>query len=840
MFVLGKPSSAARVGLLLLLLAPLLAPHAAAQGANPLRARASTAVPVPHTLLSTFSGGISLGAYQAGVNWAIMEAVRTSQDEPRFRVGHGLRELHFGAAAGASAGNINAIMWAIEACSDVPPGRGPEESLFWKTWMPVGIEQLLRPPPFDPRRDELALLDREFFDTVQTALQARIARTEFRPACEMPVGITLTRVLPDTQHLKGRLEVRTQRFVTVLTARTASGAGAPPLPAEPRDGGRFVFHPVHPGQALLNRLGRVRLAARDSAAPIVTDSLFRIVRASSAFPVAFAPMKLRLYNPHRDTTELELFADGGLFDNNPIDVANLMQDWMENRNRPTLGGKPLPPPAQEPPAAQPPSRPRQLLYVDPDVGRRPIEKSPRSLVTERVVRPPVPGGLRSVAQMLSGSVTAAREYELTALDRYSQGRTGFEVVATTRHYPLIGERMGAFAAFLNRGFREYDFYVGAYDALFALTEDSAFTLRKAPGNRCSRVRWMDTLAAGIGTPPHGRAFIRGLANDELDCPDTLPPLPVTADGQVRLGFYRLTLAAQDAAPLSGAERSCGQRSVPEWILCAGDMETVLAAVQMGLETLPGYAAACLPGGGLRRRDPSGAWEELELCDLADAPGTRMQELMERVLARMPAMEREVMRQERENDSTAHPSPIAETGSELAGLLYYWGVRPVAHLQSGSVPIDGAWWWLIPTYLSTDGDGSGMEAGWQPTYYLPSSRGVGVGLTGALRVNWYTDRTGDRSTWETTTWGTAVLGPRLTYRATNAMGLLFSRVDASVLASTHGPMVEAAVGLFADRLRVAARAVAGGRELADGSDIVLTFGLNDLPGLFYWGSKLTGP
>jgi predicted acylesterase/phospholipase RssA len=814
--------------------------HALAQDVLRPRRGEDTAASRPYTLISTFSGGISLGAYQAGVNWAMMEALRASRYNPAFRQAHGLQDLHFGAAAGASAGNINAIIWAVEACSAVQPGRGPQESLFWKTWMPVGIDSLLRGEPFRSS-DDLALLDRRFFGTVQDTLQSRIAATPFRGGCEVPVGITLTRVIPEVVTLKYGLQVRTQRFVTLLTARSADGAGAPSR------GAPFVFHTVLPSPALLEQLGRVRLAQRDTAVPVAMNSLFTIVRASSAFPVAFAPVEMALYNPESDSARNELFADGGVFDNNPIDLANLLQDWIETRDNPRIGGKapPLPPPPGPVAGAQgvrdleTAPKSRRLLYVDPDVRREVSRASPRHSLATLRERRPVPGGLRSVLQLLSGSVDAAREYELSALGRHADGRTPFELARTTRHYPLVGERMGAFAAFLNRGFREYDFYIGAYDALVSLTRDPAFTLRARPRRDCDRVGWMDDLAAAIGMPLHGRAFIRSLANDELGCQDAFSPLEVTGDGEVRLGFYRLVLEAQETGASNGAAPDCEGRTVPEWILCTGEMEVVLDSVRSGIGGLPGYARACQPGRGEARPGRGSAWVELELCDLArTAPGDRMQELIERVLARMPAMEREAIHREGKDTPDAAPSRLAETGSELAGFLYYSGVRPLVGLQWGSLPRGSSWAWrLIPAYLGTDGDFSAVEVGWQPTYYLPSSPGVGLGATVITRVNWFTDRTAPDP--EVTAWGTAGFGPRITYRVTSTFGFLASRVDVAALTTTRGWMAESAVGLFADRLRLAMRVVDGGRDLADGGELMFTIGLNDLPGLAYWVTQISG-
>ena len=104
----------------------------------------------------TISGGVSLGAYEAGLNWAVIELMRnhTARQAPRLL-----------GVTGASAGSINALLTAIRWCETRPTSTA-EENLFARTWLPIGLDKLLpgrdddvvrrRPVPVHPARPALA------------------------------------------------------------------------------------------------------------------------------------------------------------------------------------------------------------------------------------------------------------------------------------------------------------------------------------------------------------------------------------------------------------------------------------------------------------------------------------------------------------------------------------------------------------------------------------------------------------------------------------------------------------------------------------------------------------
>ena len=105
-----------RVALALLLFWVAEIPCALAQTAGPQpprEARSDSAVESAQPLIVVSSGGISAGSYQAGVNWAILDALK------RARSGElagelGLHPHELVVATGASAGNVNSILATLE------------------------------------------------------------------------------------------------------------------------------------------------------------------------------------------------------------------------------------------------------------------------------------------------------------------------------------------------------------------------------------------------------------------------------------------------------------------------------------------------------------------------------------------------------------------------------------------------------------------------------------------------------------------------------------------------------------------------------------------------------
>ncbi|MGH9893511.1 MAG: hypothetical protein ACREA0_16290, partial [bacterium] len=126
------------------------------------------------SVVLTISGGISLGSYEAGVNWGLLELFKlTARDS--IRRSWNLPRYELKAMAGASAGNINGFLAGIEWCRSREPVP-PEQSLFWKIWVRTGFDQLFPLERYNQPDSTQALFSRRYFqqvlfDTVRAAMR---------------------------------------------------------------------------------------------------------------------------------------------------------------------------------------------------------------------------------------------------------------------------------------------------------------------------------------------------------------------------------------------------------------------------------------------------------------------------------------------------------------------------------------------------------------------------------------------------------------------------------------------------------------------------------------------
>jgi hypothetical protein len=273
--------------------------------APPLATPVSKTLPLARVL--TISGGISLGAYEAGYNWAFIRYLKKSYDSSTkaYKAGS------LAAVTGASAGNINAFLSAISWCQSVTidSTETAEKNLFWDTWINVGWERLFpsdsttcaqytkefknvtvsqacgSPPQLSVFLPDDGLFTRRAFLDVQEEIASRVARgpSSFNP-CSLPLGITVTKVIPSNLQLEKKLNIATQRFaVTVLAKQDAGGLGfyVDEIPEDGKRVGKYLSLPA--------KKDRRAMVAR---IPGGNFSLLDVIEASSAFPVAFGPKTL--------------------------------------------------------------------------------------------------------------------------------------------------------------------------------------------------------------------------------------------------------------------------------------------------------------------------------------------------------------------------------------------------------------------------------------------------------------------------------------------------------------------------------------------------------------------
>ena len=360
------------------------------------------------------SGGASKGAYEAGLNWALIKMLRVISGAPS-ALGGQYNPTEIDSVTGASAGGINSLLSAVAWCSRPEKDGGITDSVdnnvFRDTWLLPDVNQLLPERADSPvyRYDDAMLSRKTILDAAES-LRQKWRSASFRPGCSIKLGVTVTRVEPQNLTL-GNVEVQNQRFYIPFEFYVSA------------DGkGHFRFDPNqysrHWDPAMI-------LFPTKKGAPrheILDEQIQTAVLTSSAFPVAFGrkrfeycrqktrrisvevgtqPENAETLNsewvcPTGYVLEEAVFSDGGLFDNLPIGLARILAENSES--------------AQTNPA------PIAYIYLDPNRLRY-AEPDPTKLGACGAENPPpacklMAFNFSSESTLLLGALGTARKYEL--------------------------------------------------------------------------------------------------------------------------------------------------------------------------------------------------------------------------------------------------------------------------------------------------------------------------------------------------------------------------------------------------------------------------------------------
>jgi predicted acylesterase/phospholipase RssA len=366
------------------------------------------AAEAPPAIGVVLSGGVSLGAYEAGFAHDLIGDLRRRGTLPRVMTG-------------TSAGSINAFVGALEACSDRQ--ERPTESLLWQIWIPMGLDKLFVPH----ETSAVAALSRAGFAGPLSSVKQRfLAGLEER--CDVTLGFAVTRAKPRQIPLGSEKTTTIPRMTEhVLLRLKGNGIGKRPTleNATTRDLGRHhMFLPL------------------DGADADVFEAITSSLLASSGFPLAFPPQPIAhcefdlsgsgpLPACTKQNARPADFVDGGIFDNRPIAIALSLLDALT-----VTGGDSL------------------LAFIDPELRAWPVvEEGPG----------PRNSPLAVVVGTLIDFISTARSSELDRLlahdptveQRLRPGRL---------YYPPASDPLGAFFGFVDEELRRFDFYLGMYHA----------------------------------------------------------------------------------------------------------------------------------------------------------------------------------------------------------------------------------------------------------------------------------------------------------------------------------------------------------------------------------------
>lgn len=421
----------------------------------------------PHVTVVS-QGGISLGSWQAGVLYVLTEYLKAARPG----------QSPLTTVTGASAGAINGLIAASASCETRNPQ--PSDSLFYKTWVPLGLVRRHDQPgllPIGTRANRHGVFTAESLAKMLERARRHLAEAVYtRAQCGVDYGFAVTHL---TQHTvpvhvdeSGRALVTANSLREKFALRLDFGAGF----ASERSTGRTALRATNleppaslptlfeqrdkTGARPLARLGDSRYTNA-----IRIDTVLNAVRASGAFPGAFPPVFLP-YQPVRlDGSFGELqtgeFVDGGVFDNAPFSLAVDLDTWQRvkrpaNRVAATLLDDLMP------------VESRTYILVDPNVVDFTLGNPREHASSQENQAGIVSTYLGFTQRMLSASMDAAM---IDASNRFpfmqATDRTSLKPVLTMphRHLPVTGAQLGHFMAFLEHDFREIDFYLGMADAV---------------------------------------------------------------------------------------------------------------------------------------------------------------------------------------------------------------------------------------------------------------------------------------------------------------------------------------------------------------------------------------
>lgn len=427
------------------------------------------------------SGGVSLGSYQAGFLYYFLEYMKRRRMAER-AVDAGLPGSPFSVATGASAGSINASLAAMESCRKPQPD--PTQSVFYQTWIPVGIDELYPTGGKSVTRE--SLFTRKPIDDAALRLKEYVNNPAgwLDAACDVDIGMVTTR-------LEGRaVKLRTDRPSLEASRMTEKFALQFHKPANQHGGFRQLVPQASLSNPEVKAMSEFLLRPGHHPERVEFSTFAKLLKASSSFPLAFEPVQVPYQVPGAGRATDD-FIDGGVFENVPVRLATRVLDLQELAKHGTR------------------TRPRNMNYVvvDSDV-----------LSWQRREKAAQKGdGLLSLLQAFAGDfVGAASSTELlSAIEEEPElrGEKGGLIMAERRSM-LASDHLYAFSGFFDKRFRLLDFYLGMLDARhFA---------RQPYWLESDKTRSGDSLVPGVDASIRSeifRCFVKlDEASDAMDAP----------------------------------------------------------------------------------------------------------------------------------------------------------------------------------------------------------------------------------------------------------------------------------------------------------------------------------
>lgn len=495
----------------------------------------------PHVFV--LSAGASRGAHQAGMLYAVLEAMKARWEADRAADREAGREATREpevAFVGAATGALNAMLGAIVWCVDEGPARAastagrsgldwtlstPDRNPLYQAWADLSLDALIPGdrscadyraefPHLEPVCDGTSVYAPD--DGLMTAAGLSGLRAEllavfnrpglFRPGCRVRLGFPLTAETTTPVGVEGQkrlvgVETSRRQVVMELFADMSGTLRVRPLRTDERGGGRAPTAAIKGSPALtLPRMAphHPTLHASDDDDPANwIDPVYAVdaLTAAVAYPVMFAPRPLTICaqgcNPAAEAGIhcpvgthpcTDRFVNGGFFDAIPIALAHALRFPGPNN--------------------------RLVVIGDAD-ARAAGAGAPRT------DDGPEPVGVDFLLAYLSDVYLVARQYEVQMLGRAGVLRD-LELVRLCDRRAIMGDLAYGMGAFFHRAFAEHDFERGVLTGRAAIEQhalgDALEAQKTTSPGLGALIAWAgdaiastdDTTKNGIGAMTLGR------------------------------------------------------------------------------------------------------------------------------------------------------------------------------------------------------------------------------------------------------------------------------------------------------------------------------------------------
>ena len=406
---------------------------------------------MPKKLAIVISGAVSLGSYEAGVMYELLEALAIHNEM--------LEDTHpdrviIDVITGASAGAMTAAILSQQIYFGGHRLRKAYSNPLFDAWVTrVEIDDLLK---VDSANHKYSLLSSAVVDDIGKEFIPDVPAGEMDPhpaaSDTLQLGLAMSNLNGFSQEIPGQKDsfaYSSYKDQFVCRLQTVSARSVNPLSIDKDNGPTVKLNEMEP---------RRRKGRQDVWRPMATTSTWSVLRmmalSSGAFPFAFrarrivrtggSPANLMLT---RDSSRKAgagdrlyggnyLYTDGGVFENEPVGMAASLAREIDDKDQ---------------------NARRSYLFVAP--GKREIDADPFFNRDD---------DLLAMATGLASAVFGQSRYQQWV----TEGLEGKLFTVTASDALLIGDVFSAFAGFLEYEFRAYDYNIGRRQARQHLRDGS--------------------------------------------------------------------------------------------------------------------------------------------------------------------------------------------------------------------------------------------------------------------------------------------------------------------------------------------------------------------------------